>query len=117
MSIASPSLQRKPASRNALLAAAACAGIVAVVAPGYLLLKRNTSQTLPVPVQTNRNHENSVGTITFSSNGDLCRQILIDNVTGRLSEGAKVPCEGIGRSAGGRVGAIRDSFTARKDSR
>ena len=95
----------------------ACAGIVATSALGYWLLKGKPTPTSPVPVQANRAIENSVGKITFSSNDHWCRQILIDNKTGRLSEGAKVPCEDIGRSAGGRVGAIRDSFTARKDQR
>jgi hypothetical protein len=64
-----------------------------------------------------------VGTVTFSSDGDNCRRMVLDNKTGQMVEIGSVRCAGSPpsspeeamqqRYSGGRLDAIRKSFSGR----
>jgi hypothetical protein len=66
-----------------------------------------------------------LGTIQLSAEGDKCRRLLLDNKTGQVIGGKAVACGGNAdvpfdpkealkrRYSGGRLDAIRDSFSGR----
>jgi hypothetical protein len=63
------------------------------------------------------------GTIKLARDGDLCRQMTIDNRTGQLTDNGRVSCDKATpidakeqlkeRYSGGRIDSIRNSFRAR----
>jgi hypothetical protein len=62
---------------------------------------------------------NSVGTIQLARDGDSCREVKIDNSTGRITENGRVDCkEGMTPSGPKvitkRLEAIRDAFAGRE---
>jgi hypothetical protein len=62
---------------------------------------------------------NAVGTIRLAQDGDSCREVKIDNNTGRLSENGRVDCKQTTipsnpREMTRRLEAIRDGFAGRE---
>lgn len=112
------SRKRLPHSLHAVVASAATALVAVVV---FFLLREGTPPAPPTPAQQAADPpQRTEGVITFAREGDACRQVILDNSTGRLRDNGSVPCGKPAtpeerlreRYSGGRIDSIRDSFRA-----
>jgi hypothetical protein len=87
-----------------------------------LFLLKDAAEAFRTPAADDGAAHRSV-TIRLAREGDLCRQVTIDNKTGQMTDKGRLPCDKATptdpkeqlkeRYSGGRLDAIRNSFTAR----
>jgi hypothetical protein len=98
-----------------------CMAMALVLAAGIFFRREvpTVSAQSGTPALTKKaNGPTTVGTIRLARDGDSCREVTIDNSTGRLSENRRVDCkEGTPsepREMTKRLEAIRDAFQGRE---
>jgi hypothetical protein len=120
--------RRKPASRagtrgrTIMSIIVVCMAMALVLAAGIFFRRElpTVSAQSGTPALTKKaNGPTTVGTIRLARDGDSCREVTIDNSTGRLSENRWVDCnEGKTssepREMTKRLEAIRDAFSGRE---
>lgn len=92
---------------------------------GYFMHQVVTNYSTWSPPASKKLPSPSAGTITFASDGDTCRQVVIDNNAARLSDSKRVACNGkpsadarerMQERYSGRLETVRDSFNQRRPS-
>jgi hypothetical protein len=119
--------RRKPGSRahtrgrTIMRIAVVCLAMALVLAAGIFFRREvpTVSAQSSTPALTKKaNGPTTVGTIRLARDGDSCREVTIDNNSGRLSEHRRVDCkEGTPsepREMTKRLEAIRDAFQGRE---
>jgi hypothetical protein len=100
-----------------------CVAMACVYAVAFLLQKEDQNVSLQngFAPASGAMGPNYAGTIRLAREGDTCRQLQIDNITGRLSQNGRVNCTQTTIPSakqntkdlyrGERIEAIRNSFT------
>jgi len=105
--------------RRAIVASCVMASALAL----GLFIVREAATSFSTPEHGRPSADEGAGIIKLSREGDRCRQLILDNRTGRTTDGGLMPCEKAPsndpkerlkeRYSGGRLDSIRDSFRAR----
>jgi hypothetical protein len=114
--------KRRRRSREWIRAVVTCLAMISFLGLGYWLLGEaaifsRTGATADAAA------DRAVGTIKLGREGDRCRQLTLDNRTGRMRDDGAQPCNKPisndpkdqlrERYSGGRLDSIRDSFRSR----
>jgi hypothetical protein len=104
--------QRRSVRRSAI--GLALTSVLLAALGGSLFVTREKMGRSIEPQPAAAGQERPAATITLAKEGNRCRQLVLDNVTGRMSDNGLLPCDSalVGKTPT-RIDSIRDSFKSR----
>jgi hypothetical protein len=94
-----------------VLFGSAALAVLGIALGAFLAREKAPEKHIPHPMELSRE-----GSITFAGGGKLCRQVAIDNKTGRIGETKMIPC-GPQDDTAKQVEAFKDGFQRKPDGR